>query len=180
MKTGNGSILKLKNVKVVFKNEGEDGYKPSLVIDATDPSVRAKISKWVEENNIGKGEHAGKPYFSTYKPKDSDDSKKQFRYLFRVTKKTIFRGLNGLGESDLGYGARVSLIADTYTYSKFGGGIGQSLLAVKVLRPSSNSNEQYADELMDDDDDEDVGLEDFDELEDASDEINEEDIPSFD
>ena len=177
MKANDDSVLKLKNVEVVFKNEGEDGYKPSLVIDATDPSVRAKIAKWVEDNKIGKGEQAGKPHFSVYKPEDSDDSKKQFRYLFRVTKRTVFRGLNGLGESDLGYGARVSLVADTYKYSKFGGGIGQSLLAVKVLSPSSNSNERYADELMGDDDDEDVGLEDFGEPEDASDEIKEEDIP---
>lgn len=177
MKTDNGSILKLKNVKVVFKNEGKDGYKPSLVIDATDLSVRATITKWVEENNIGKGEQAGKPHFGVYEPKDNNGNEKQFRYMFRITKRTVFKGLNGLGESDLGYGARVSLVADTYKYSKFGGGVGQSLLAVKVLSASSNSNERYADELMDDDDDEDFGLDDFHEPKNASNEIKEEDIP---
>ena len=177
MKTTNVSILKLKNMKVIFKNEGNDGYKPSLVIDADDPKVRAKISKWVKENRIGKGEQAGKPYFSSY---TSEDGVKHLRYLFRITKKTVFRGLNGLGEADLGYGARVSLIASTYKYSKFGGGIGQSLITVKVLESANNRNDKYADELMSEHDDEDdIELEDFDELEDASSEISEEDIPSF-
>ncbi len=174
MQHANASLLNLKNMEVIFWNKGNDGYKPSLVVDADDPNDRAKISKWVKENKIGKGEQAGKPYFSSY---TSEDGVKHLRYLFRITKKTVFRGVNGLGESDLGYGARVSLIANTYKYTKFGGGIGQSLVAVKVLRASSNSNDKYADSLMAENDDEDIELEDFDEVEDASDEIKEEDIP---
>ncbi|MBR2841345.1 hypothetical protein IKE80_00970 [Candidatus Saccharibacteria bacterium] len=178
MENGKCSNLKLKNAVVIFWNKGKDGFKPSLVVDADDPNDRAKISKWVKENRIGKGEQAGKPYFSTH---TSDDGVKHFRYLFRITKKTVFRGLNGLGEADLGYGARVSLIAGTYKYSQFGGGIGQSLLAVKVLEPARNGNDEYADELMNEHDDEDdIELEDFDEVEDESSEIREEDIPSFD
>ena len=180
MSNNNFTKLVLKNVLVEFFNKGDQKFKPSLVINTNDSTLRAKIGRWVEDNRIGRGKEAGKPIFTEYKP-DGDDGEVHLRYLFRITDRTKFKGINGLGLSDLGRGSRVSLVANAYKYtSDFGDGIGKSLTAVKILTPAENSCDKDMDELMGENDDEDIDLDDFDETEDKSEEIKEEDIPSFD
>ena len=172
--------LKLKNVKVLFKNEGDKDFKPSLVIDVDDELVRNKIASWVKKNGVGERGNAGKPQFAEYRPvKDGDEV--HYRYSFRITPSTRFDGINGLGESDVGRGAIVSLVASPFRYDKFGGGVGRSLNAVKVLSAAENSNDQDMDDLMGESDDEigsDEEIESDNELDSSADEqISLEDIP---
>lgn len=180
MRKSDFTDLVLKNVRVEFWNKGDEKYKPSLVISADDPAVRAKISKWVEDNRVGEGKDAGKAVFSTYQP-DGEEGETYFRYLFRVTDKTRIGGINNLTKSDLGRGSRVSIVVNAFQYaSKFGTGVSKSVAAIKILTPANNSNDKAYDRLMNDTDDEDIELEDFDEVEeDATDEIKAEDIPEF-
>lgn len=172
--------LKLKNVKVEFWNKGNEKFKPSIVISADDPAVKKKITQWVEDNRIGNGELAGKAIFGKYKPKDEDD-KTYYRYTFRVTDRTKIQGINGLGVSDIGRGSRVSLMANAFGYkTQFGSGVSKSVTAIKVLTPADDSNDKDMGNLMNETDDEDIELDDFDEIEDATDdEIKLEDIPEF-
>ncbi len=177
--------LVLKNVKVEFWNKGDERFKPSLVISADDPSVKSKITQWVADNRVGAGELTGKALFGKYTPKDGS-GKTYLRYSFRVTDKTKFKGINNLGLSDLGRGSRVSIIVNAFRYnSAFGDGVSKSVAAVKILTPASNSNDGDMDILMGDTDDEatdceDIELDDFDEVENTTDdEIKPEDIPEF-
>ena len=172
--------LTLKNVEVLFKNDGDAEFKPSLVINADDQLVRSKIASWVERNGVGERGNAGKPQFAEYRP-DKTSDEVHYRYSFRITEKTRFNGINGLGEDDIGRGAIVSLIASPYKYDKFGGGVGRSLNAVKVLSAAENSNDQDMDDLMGESDDEigsDEEIESDNELDSSADEqISLEDIP---
>lgn len=172
--------LVLKNVKVEFWNKGDEKFKPSLVISADDPAVKAKITQWVEDNRIGKGELAGKAIFGKYEP-DGKDGKTYCRYSIRVTDRTKIRGINGLTESDLGRGSRVSIVVNAFQYAtQFGTGVSKSVAAIKILTPADDSNDKDMVGLMNDTDDEDIELEDFDELDDDTvDEIKPEDIPEF-
>lgn len=172
--------LVLKNVKVEFWNTGDEKFKPSLVIDVGDPAVRAKITQWTGDNRVGEGENAGKAIFKEYKP-DGEDGKTYLRYAFRVTDRTKIRGINGLTESDLGRGSRVSIVVNAFQYTtQFGTGVSKSVAAIKILTPANDSNDKDMDGLMNDTDDEDIELEDFDEVDDDTvDEIKPEDIPEF-
>lgn len=153
MATNDGSKLILKKVKVVFKNNGGNGYGESLVIEADDPVVQQQITDWVVRNRIGKNnENPGVPKFGYYP--DENDPERQTRFKFKITDKTLFEGVNGLTEDDCGMGSLVTLVANAYSYSGFGGGVGQSLSAVKILTPGNGSSQRDMDLLNDEDDDE--------------------------
>ncbi len=153
MATNDGSKLILKKVKVVFKNNGGNGYGESLVIEADDPVVQQQITDWVVRIRIGKiNEHLGVPKFGYYP--DEDDPARQTRFKFKITDKTLFKGVDGLTEDDCGMGSLVTLVANAYSYSGFGGGVGQSLSAVKILTPGNGSSQRDMDLLNDEDDDE--------------------------
>lgn len=172
--------LVLKNVKVEFWNKGNEKFKPSIVVSADDPAVKKKITQWVEDNRIGEGKLAGKALFGKYTPKE-EGGKTYYRYSFRVTERTKIQGINGLGASDIGRGSRVSLVANAFEYkTQFGSGVSKSVTAIKVLAAADDSNDKDMGYLMNDTDDEDIELDDFDELEDGTnEEIKPEDIPEF-
>lgn len=154
MTTDNGSKLILKKVKVVFKNNGDKGYGESLVIEADDPIVQKQITDWVVRNRIGRnGDNPGEPKFGEYQGKD--DPEKHLRFKFKITDKTLFKGVNGLTEDDCGMGSLVTLVANAYSYSGFGGGVGQSLSAVKILTPGNGSSQRDMDMIDGEDDDDD-------------------------
>lgn len=133
--------ITLRDVEVVFANLVDDGFGKSITIDATNKDTKAAITKWVKENNIGKGDKAGKPNFKEYEGKE--------QYSFKMNDYTRFAGLNGLSEKDLGFGARISLVANAFPYdNKFGKGIGGSLSAVVVEKRASTSADADLEELM--------------------------------
>ncbi len=152
MTTNDGSKLILKKVKVVFKNNGDKGYGESLVIDADDPMVQKQITDWVVRNRVGKNnENPGVPKFGYYP--NEDDPERNVRFKFKITDKTLFKGINGLTEDDCGMGSLVTLVANAYPYSGFGGGVGQSLSAVKILTPRNGSSQCDMDMIDNEDDD---------------------------
>lgn len=130
--------IKLSSVKVVFANLEDEGFGKSITIDATESKLQDQISAWVKANNIGKAGNAGIANFKEYEK----DGNKTIQYSFRINDYTKFAGLNGLNESNLGFGAIVSLVAQAFDYdNKFGKGTSASLSAVLV----ENSNTTSAD-----------------------------------
>lgn len=118
--------LTLENVEVVFANLVDEGFGKSLTINCTDEKVKDKITKWVKENKIGKGDKAGTPNFKEYEGK--------LQYAFKINDYTQFGGLHGLTKDNLGFGATVSLSAKAFDYdNKFGKGTSGALTAVVVI-----------------------------------------------
>lgn len=117
--------LKLEHVKIIFANLVDDGFGKSLTIDVSDKEVQDKISKWVKDNNIGKGDKAGKANFKEYEGK--------LQYAIKISDYTQFAGLKGLTKDNLGFGAVVSLVAQAFDYdNKFGKGTSANLSAVLI------------------------------------------------
>ena len=133
--------LVLKNVGVVFANLEDEGFGRSITVDATDDKVKSAITQWVEDNNIGKGDKAGKPNFKEYEGK--------FQYSFKLNDRTKFVGLEGLSEKDLGFGATVSVVAKSFQYdNKFGKGTSGNLSAVLVEKGANSSSDSDVAELL--------------------------------
>jgi hypothetical protein len=133
--------LKLEHVSIVFANLVDDGFGRSLTIDATDKEVHEKITKWVKDNNIGKGDKAGIPNFKEY------EGRKQ--YAIKISDFTQFAGLNGLTKDNLGFGAKVSLVANAFEYdNKFGKGCSANLSAVLVEERAKTGADADMAELM--------------------------------
>ena len=145
--------LTLKNVQVIFANTEDvvvNGikYGPSITINATAPEVKEAISKWVKDNNIGKGDKAGVANFKEYTSEDSDPVT---QYTFKFNNFTKFAARNAEYNKDmLGLGAEVSLTANAFHYTTGGGGISSSLQAVLVNKPKISGNEDALKDLMDD------------------------------
>ena len=124
--------ITLRDVEVVFASIDDTGFGRSITVNATDKDVKKAITEWVEKNNIGKGDKAGKPNFKEYEGKE--------QYAFKINDYTRFAGLNGLSEKDLGFGARISLVANAFEYdNKFGKGVSGSLSAVVVEKRAATS-----------------------------------------
>ena len=135
--------IRLNNVEVVVANLDDTGYGKSITIAATDPEVVKAITEWVKENNIGKGDKAGVPNFKDY------EGKKQ--YAFKINDYTRFAGLQGLTQNNLGYGARISLIANAFEWeNKFGKGTSSSLTAVLVEKAANSASDGDLAELLGD------------------------------
>ena len=133
--------ITLKNVKVVFVSLEDEGFGRSITVDATPKDVKEAITKWVKDNNIGKGDKAGTPNFKDYE--------QTTQYQFKMNDNTRFAGVNGLSEKDLGFGAQVSLTANSFAYdNKFGKGTGSSLSAVVVEARSPTSADSDLADLM--------------------------------
>lgn len=138
--------IKLTNVKVLFANLEDEGFGTSITIDATDENIQKNITAWVEENKIGKGAKAGIPNFKEY-TNDSGVTTKQF--TFKINDNTKFGYAEGLSQSDLAWGATVSIVANSFEYdNKFGKGMSQSLSAVYVSKPARTSGDADLEELM--------------------------------
>jgi hypothetical protein len=92
---------------------------------------------------VGKGDKAGVPNFKDY------EGKKQ--YAFKINDYTLFAGENGLSKNNLGFGARVTLIAKAFEWSnKFGSGISSSLTAVLVKKGANSASDGDLAELLGD------------------------------
>ena len=135
--------LTLKDVEVVFANLVDEGFGKSITINATDDKVKDAITKWVKDNNIGKGDKAGKPNFKEYEGK--------LQYAFKINDYTRFEGLGDLTKDNLGFGATVSLIARAFEYdNKFGKGVSGALSAVLVKQRAKTSADDDIEKLMED------------------------------
>lgn len=133
--------LKLEHVKVIFSSIVDEGFGRSLTIDATDKDVKDAITKWVKENNIGKGDKAGVPNFKEYEGKE--------QYAIKISDYTQFAGLNGLTKENLGFGSVVSLVAAAFDYdNKFGKGTSANLSAVLVEERAKTSADADMAELL--------------------------------
>lgn len=141
--------LKLKDVKVVFYNPEDEGFGRSITIDATDSKVKEQITNWVKENNIGKDE-PGVPKFKEYTNEKTGETTTQF--AFKLNDYTKYAGINGLSQENLGYGAIVDLIANSFEYSnKFTGGktrTGQSVSAIVIKSGASSGGDADLAELL--------------------------------
>lgn len=140
--------IKLKNTRVVFYNPEDEGYGTSITIDCTDKDVEQQIIDWVKENNIGK-DNPGVANIKEYTGKDGVTTK---QFNLKISDKTLYAGMNGLGQKDIGYGARVDIIAKAFTYSnKFTGNkerVGQSVSAIVVRSAAQSSNDSDLQELL--------------------------------
>lgn len=135
--------LKLKSATVVFANLSDEGFGRSITIDATDNEVKKQIADWVTRNKIGKGDKAGVPNFKEYEGK--------LQYSFKMNDHTRFAGLNGLDEYKLGFGAKISLIANAFEYdNKFGKGVSSSLSAVVIEKGANTAADADLEELLSD------------------------------
>lgn len=137
--------IKLNNIKVIFANIKDEGFGRSITIDATDKEVQEQIAEWVKENKIGKST-PGEAKFKEYQPEEGD---KVIQYSFKINDYTKFIGLNGLTIDDLGYGAEISLVAQSFHYSnKFGTGTSASLTAVLITKAVRTSADDDIDDLL--------------------------------
>jgi hypothetical protein len=135
--------LRLDDVEVVFANLDDTGFGRSITISATDPEVEKSITEWVEENNIGKGDKAGKPNFKEY------EGRKQ--YAFKIGDNTLFAGVEGLTKNNLGFGSRITLVANAFEWdNKFGRGVSSSLNAVLVKKAANSASDADMAELLGD------------------------------
>lgn len=134
--------LKLEHVSIVFANLEDEGFGRSLTIDVTDKEVQEKISAWVKENKVGKKE-PGVANFKEYEGKH--------QYAFKISDFTRFAGLNGLAKEDLGFSAKVSLVAQAFAYdNKFGKGVSANLSAVLVEERAKTGADADMAELLGD------------------------------
>lgn len=132
--------LKLEHVSIVFANLEDEGFGRSLTIDVTDKEIQDKITAWVKENKIGKTT-PGVVKFKEYEGK--------YQYAFKISDYTKFAGLNGLTQSDLGFSAKVSLVAQAFQYdNKFGKGVSANLSAVLVEERAKTSADADMAELL--------------------------------
>jgi TusA-related sulfurtransferase len=135
--------IRLNNVEVVFANLDDTGFGKSITIAANDKETQDAITEWVKTNKIGKGDKAGVPNFKDY------EGKRQ--YAFKINDYTRFAGLNGLTQNNLGFGARVSLIASAFEWdNKFGKGVSSSLTAVLVEKAANSASDGDLAELLGD------------------------------
>ncbi|MCK9320099.1 hypothetical protein [Methanoculleus sp.] len=140
--------LKLQNCKVIFANLTDEGFGTSITIDASEGSIRTKISDWVKANNIGK-ETPGVAKFKEYTPEDSEVV--TIQYSFKINDFTKFMGLEGLSKDDLGYGAVIDLVANPFPYdNKFGKGISSSLSAVLIKEKGKTGSDADMEDLLSD------------------------------
>jgi hypothetical protein len=136
-----GEKLTLKNVEIVFANVVDEGFGKSITINATDKDIKASITKWVEDNKIGKAEKAGVPNFKDYEGKT--------QYAFKINDYTQFGSTAGLEQKDLGFGAKVSLVAKAFVYdNKFGKGNGAALSAVFIEKRAPTGADADLESLM--------------------------------
>lgn len=130
--------IKLTNVKVIFYSPTDEGFGTSITIDCTPPEVEKQIVDWVKSNNIGK-QNPGVANIKEY-TNDAGETTRQFQ--FKLNDKTQYAGVNGLTQDDIGYGAVVDLIANSFNFdNKFGKGVSQSVSAI-VVRSGSNTGGQ--------------------------------------
>ena len=135
--------ITLENVEVVFANLVDEGFGKSITVNCTDEKVKKAITKWVEDNKIGKGDKAGKPNFKEYEGK--------LQYAFKINDYTQFAGVKGLTKDNLGFGAVISLIAKAFSYdNKFGKGTSGALSAVVVMERAKTGADADLAELMGD------------------------------
>jgi hypothetical protein len=134
--------LKLEHVSIVFANlEDGKGFGRSLTFDVTDKEIKDKVTAWVKENNIGKGDKAGKPNFKEYEGRT--------QFSIKISDFTQFAGLNGLTKDNLGFGAKVSIIANAFEYNnEFGKGTSSNLSAVLVESRAPTSADSDLEELL--------------------------------
>lgn len=145
--------IKLSGAKVVFYTSPEDEkaaeYGTSITIAVT-PEQKKQIQAFCKENNVGKNgdPNRGVANIKEYTNEETGVTTEQFTIKFN--EHTKFAGINGLSQSDLGYGAEVNVIANAYDYTKFGGGTAISASAIVVTKGSASSNDADLEELLDD------------------------------
>jgi hypothetical protein len=111
--------LKIKNSEIFFASlEEKDGFKPSFTIKVT-PEIDKQISEFWAVNKIGKT-HPGVPNFKEYTNGEGVTTR---QFNIALGNQVKFAGLNGLTENDLGFGAKVNIFINAFTYNnKFSGG----------------------------------------------------------
>lgn len=135
-----GAKIQIKNAKVIFAALEDEGFGRSIVIDATEKELQAAITDWVKANKIGKTN----PGVANFK-----DYEGTIQYNFRLNDNTKIVYRSGVSEGSLGYGAVISLSANSFEYNnKFGKGTSASLSAVVVEKGRSTGADADIAELL--------------------------------
>ncbi len=140
--------LKLTNAEIVFANlEEKDGFKPSLTIKVTAQNEKLITDFWAEQK-IGKN-NPGVVNFKEYTNGEGVTTK---QLNLALNPQTKFGGLNGLTENDLGFGAKVNLFVNAFTYNnKFSGGkdkVSANISACVVLEGKKTGADADLAELL--------------------------------
>lgn len=139
--------IKLTNCRVIFYEPEDNGFGCTITIDCTDPEVEKQIKDWVKENNIGKQN----PGVANIKEYTNDSGETTHQFQFKLNERTQYAGINGLTKDDIGYGAVIDLIANSFEYdNRFGKGISQSVSAIVVRSAGGGSNAEDLAELLGD------------------------------
>lgn len=144
--------IKLNDAKVVFYTGPEDEkakeFGTSITIALT-PEQKKQIEDFCKTNKIGKNGDANRGVANIKQYTNEETGVTTDQFSIKFNEHTQFAGLNGLGQSNLGYGAVVNVIANAYDYSKFGGGTAMSASAIVVKQGSASSNDADLELLLD-------------------------------
>lgn len=151
--------LELTNVYVSFVNtEDNSKYGKSITVLAysevaghVECDVIDEITKWVEENNIGSGDDAGKPHFKHYE--------KEYEvydyFYFKPGRDTVYSNKDGqtLSLNDIKPNSTICLTARAFPYSykdengKTIQGVSHRLSSVFVMEAGESQAQEDAKEL---------------------------------
>lgn len=126
--------LILKDVKIIFAELEDKGFGRNIVIDATDKAIQDVINDYYAEFNIG----GGKPKFKDYTDKEGKTTK---QFTIKISDYCDFDGKDGLGESDLRYGAKVNVLIKSYEWdNSFGKGVSARAQSIYVVEGGVKTN----------------------------------------
>lgn len=126
--------LIIKNAKIIFAELEDAGYGKNIVIDASDIDLQEQIAKFYKDAKIGDGTAK----FKLYKNKDGSEVK---QFTLKLSEYTDIEGKDGLGASDLRYGAIVNILVRTYDWdNKFGKGRSARAQSIFVVKPGVKTN----------------------------------------
>lgn len=126
--------LIIKDVKIIFAELEDKGYGRNIVIDATDENLQKVITDYYEEFNIG----SGTPKFKDYTTKDGKTVK---QFTIKISDYCDIEGKDGLGESDLRYGAKVNVLIKAYEWdNSFGKGVSARAMDIYIVEGGVKTN----------------------------------------
>lgn len=123
--------LTIKHAKVLFTELEDKGFGINITIDVTDASLNDLITSWAKENGV------------TIKIKDYTNKEGNVvkQCQLKLSKFIRFGSKdNQYTEQNLGYGAIINMILNTYEYNnKFGSGRTASITNIFIVEPAKNS-----------------------------------------
>ena len=130
------SKMVIEDVKLLFIEVKDKDFGSSIVVDATDESVKSSIEDYCDANG----------YVPKFKEFEQKDGKKTIQFAVKLSQFVKVQDEEGnewtLDEIEknrrsikLGFGAIISFVANTYNYkNKFGEGVSLAVSAIKIKK----------------------------------------------